>query len=103
MKYIVTESQKDMLVFNYIDSLLNDLYIVKDGSDAHIWLTKGDWEKSKRPIFSYYSETEELGILPSLIMGLSSFFSLNPTICINKFMDWFGDKFKQPVAKYYIM
>jgi hypothetical protein len=103
MKYIITESHIDKLLNDYIDGLFPEMYIVKDGVDGYVWSSKESWGNSERPVFSYYGITQEFGVLPSLIIELSSFFPLEYEESMDRLKNWFETKFDVPVKSTYIM
>lgn len=103
MKYIITESQIDKLLNDYIDGLFLDMYVVRDGTDGYVWLSKESWGNSKRPVFSYYGNLLELGVLASLVIELSSFFPLEYEESMDRLKNWFETKFDVPVKSTYIM
>lgn len=103
MKYIITESQIDKLLNDYIDGLFLDMYVVRDGTDGYVWLSKESWGNRERPKFSYYGITQEFGVLPSLIIELSSFFPLEYEESMDRLKNWFETKFDVPVKSTYIM
>lgn len=103
MKYIITESQIDKLIFDYLDNRLKDLYEVEDKAGRFVWDSKESWSNSSRPIFSFYTRTGYLGLLPNLIMELSSIFSLDPDDIIDMIILWVRDKTNLPISDFYIM
>jgi hypothetical protein len=103
MKYLITESQIERLIFDYLDNRLKNLYEVEDTSGKFVWDSKESWSNSSRPIFSFYTRTGYLGILPNLIMELSSIFSLDPDDIIDMIILWVRDKTNLPISDFYIM
>ena len=103
MKYIITESHIDKLLNDYINGLFPNMYVVRDGTDGYVWSSKESWGNSERPKFSYYGSTVELGILPSLVIELTSFFPLEYEESMNKLKHWFENKFDVLVKSIYIM
>lgn len=103
MKYIITESQIDKLIFDYLDNRLKDLYEVEDKAGRFVWDSKESWSNSSRPIFSFYTRTGYLGLLPNLITELSSIFSLDPDDIINMIILWYRNKSNLPISDFYIM
>ena len=103
MKYLITESQIDRLIFDYLDNRLKDLYEVEDKDGSFVWDSKKSWSNGSRPIFSFYTRTGYLGLSPNLVMELSSFFSLDPEDIINTIILWYEDKSNLSISDFYIM
>lgn len=103
MKYLITESQLDKLIFDYLDNRLKDLYEVDDNDSVFFWDSKDSWYNGSRPILSFYTKIGYFGLSPNLIMELSSFFSLDPEEIIKIIVLWFMDKTKLSVSDFYIM
>jgi hypothetical protein len=103
MKYLITESQTERLIFDYLDNRLKNLYEVEDKSGKFVWDSKESWSNSSRPIFSFYTRTGYLGLSPNLVMELSSFFSLDPDDVIDMLILWYGNKSKLSISDFYIM
>ena len=103
MKYLITESQIERLIFDYLDNRLKDLYKVEDKDGSFVWDSKESWSNRSRPIFSFYTRTGYLGLLPNLIMELSSIFSLDPDDIIDMIILWVRDKTNLPISDFYIM
>ena len=103
MKYVISESQINNLSYGYINTIFPNVYVNSDGSDLFVWSSKESWENSERPKFSYYGKTKELGILPNLIIELTSFFPFEYEESMDKLKYWFENKFEVPVKGIYIM
>jgi hypothetical protein len=73
MKYLITESQLDKVIFRYLDS--QDFIITKTG--ASIYFSYPEDESAQIQYGGNHSNNELCFIYKGLIEAISSFFSLN--------------------------
>jgi len=75
MKYIITESQINKLVYKYLNDL--DLYMIEDRGDYYFWSSKESWRNNDYVVISATHKREDCFISSGLLVEISSFFSLD--------------------------
>jgi hypothetical protein len=86
MKYLITESKLDSLIFRYLDN--QDFIQINYTYETYFVNSRGD----KSGVIKYDSQDDRCYIDFNLIDEVSSFFSLKETYSKNIIKEWVGNK-----------
>ena len=76
MKYLITESQLDNIIFKYLDS--QKFFTLKVDGDIYFWPSEVHWRNNlSYSIIAFHSKREDLYVSCDLITEISSFFSIS--------------------------
>lgn len=105
MKYIITESKLEQIIFEYLNSHFNKktIYKVKIDKDYFFWTSHDDYLNSSGLLFSYYSKRDELGISQKLKNEIEGMFGVDGWYCSQIISKWFESTFEFDVENYYII
>jgi len=90
MKYLITESQIDKIVYKYLNDL--DLYMIEDKGDYYFYTSKLSWSHSEYPIIAYHKNHDDCFISSSILTEIAGFFSLDLTTSLNVIDNWVENK-----------
>ena len=90
MKYLIAESQLENLIFRYLDNL--NLHKVEDKGDYYFWSSKESWESSEYVVISAYHKRKDCFVSSSLLVELSTFFSLELGVALSIIGEWVETK-----------
>ena len=99
MKYIITESQINKLVYKYLNDL--DLYMVEDRGDYYFWGSKESWNSGEYVLISVHRNHNDGFISSNLLVEVSSFFNLGLDDSLDIIGDWVRTKINTDVHKFY--
>jgi hypothetical protein len=99
MKYLITESQLDNIIFNYLDSL--DLYMVKYEGDYIFWDSKESWKSSGRVLISTHRSHKDCFVNSDFVVEISTFFSLGLEESLNIIGEWVKPKVDFDINYFY--
>lgn len=95
MKFIITESKLDGIIFDYLDGL--DLYMVEHGDNFLFFESD-----SPGPVLVVaYRSNNDCFISSDLVSEISNFFSLNMNISLEIIGRWVNTKIDFPVEEFY--
>jgi hypothetical protein len=90
MKYLITESQIDKIVYKYLNGL--DLYIIEDKGDYYFYTSKLSWSRGEFAIIAYHKNHDDCFISSSILTEIAGFFSLDLTTSLNVIDNWVENK-----------
>ena len=90
MKYLITESQIDKVIFKYLNNL--DLYMIEDKGDYYFYTSKLSWSHSEYPIIAYHKNHDDCFISSSILTEIAGFFSLDLNTSLNVIKNWVENK-----------
>jgi hypothetical protein len=86
MKYLITESQLDKVIFKYLNDL--DLYMIEDKGDYYFYTSKLSWSRGEFAIIAYHKNHDDCFISSSILTEIAGFFSLDLNTSLNVIKDW---------------
>ena len=95
MKYLITESQLDKLIFKYLDN--QDFIQTEMGNNLHFVNSEND----KYVQIRYNNNDSWCYINPNLVEEISSFFSLQPSDSEKVIVRWFEKTYQMSVEHIY--
>jgi hypothetical protein len=90
MKYLITESQLDNVIYIYLDNL--NLYRVEDRGDYYFWSSKESWKRSEYVVISATRKRKDCFVGSDLLSEISSFFSLDLESALSIISKWVETK-----------
>ena len=95
MKYLITESQLDRVIFKYLDN--QDFIQTEKGDNIHFVNSESD----KYVQIRYNNNDGWCYINPNLVEEISSFFSLQPSDSEKVIVRWFENTYQMSVEHIY--
>ena len=86
MKYLITESQIDKVIFKYLNNL--DLYMIEDKGDYYFYTSKLSWSRGEFAIIAYHKNYDDCFISSSILTEIAGFFSLDLNTSLYVIKDW---------------
>ena len=87
MKYIITESQLDNIIFNYLDS--KKFFALKVDGDIYLYPSERDWrEHLSYAIIAFHSKNDDCYISCELVTEVSTFFSMSLVSSLSIISKW---------------
>ena len=96
MKYLITESQINKLVYKYLNDL--DLYMIEDRGDYYFWSSKESWLNRGNVLISTHRSNNDCFISSDLVSEISNFFSLDMNSAILLISGWVSGKVRFDVG-----
>ena len=90
MKYLITESQFDKVIFKYLD--YQDFYKMKYQYGYVFWDSKESWESGGYISINANRVNKECFVNSDLVVEVSSFFSLDLETALNIIGEWVKTK-----------
>ena len=90
MKYLITESQFDKVIFKYLDN--QDFYKMKYQYGYVFWDSKESWESGGYISINANRVNKECFVNSDLVVEVSSFFSLDLETSLNIIGEWVKTK-----------
>ena len=90
MKYLITESQFDKVIFKYLDN--QDFYKMKYQYGYVFWGSKESWESGGYISINANRVNKECFVNSDLVVEVSSFFSLDLETALNIIGEWVKTK-----------
>ena len=105
MKYLITESQLDKVIFNYLNGYVEKDLVksVEHNGDYFFWINESAFLNNSGLLFSFWTQRGEFGIQRKLRDNLVQLFGLNPLDANQMISKWFEKTFELDVESYYIM
>ncbi len=102
MKYIITESQIDNIVFKYLNT--QDFYHREDGGGHYFFESESSYKDNQYAKIAYYYMSEDCYISSDILTEVAEFFSLDLYTSLNVISNWvenkIGIKIKYPYSDY---
>jgi hypothetical protein len=86
MKYLITQSQLDNIIFRYLDK--RGLYKLRYTNGYVFWGSKESWESGGNIIISAYRDRNEGFVSSDLLVEVATVFSLELTDSLNIIGEW---------------
>jgi len=86
MKYLITQSQLDSIIFRYLDK--RGLYKLRYPNGYVFWGSKESWENGGNIIISVYRDRSECFVNSDLLVEVATVFSLELTDSLNIIGEW---------------
>ena len=99
MKYLITESQIDKVIFKYLNNL--DLYMIEDKGDYYFYTSNLSWGHSEYPIIAYHKNHDDCFISSSILTEVAEFFSLDLESSLFIIAKWVENKLGIEASKPY--
>jgi hypothetical protein len=100
MKFLITESQLDNIIFKYLDSL--KFFALKDGGDIYLYPSETHWrEHLSYSIIAFHRKYDDCYVSCDLITEISNMFSpsLEDSLLIVK--EWFEYNYDVKIGRAY--
>ena len=102
MKYLITESQLDNIIFDYLDA--QDFYHREDGGGHYFFESELSYKDNQYATIAYYYMSEDCYISSDILTEVAGFFSLNLTRSLMIIAKWvegkIGIEIKDPYSDY---
>ena len=102
MKYLITESQLDNIIFDYLDT--QDFYHREDGGGHYFFESERSYKDNQYPTIAYYDMSEDCFISSDILTEVAEFFSLSLTRSLMIIAKWvegkIGIEIKYPYSDY---
>jgi hypothetical protein len=100
MKYLITESQLDNIIFKYLDSL--KFFALKDAGDIYLYPSETHWrEHLSYAIIAFHIKYRDCYVSCSLITEISNIFSTSLEDSLNIVKEWFEYNYDVKIGKSY--
>jgi hypothetical protein len=90
MKYIITESQIDSIVFKYLDA--QDFYHREDGGGHYFYESERSYKDNEYSKIAYFSMGQDCFISSDILTEVAEFFSLELTQSLMIIAEWVEGK-----------
>jgi hypothetical protein len=102
MKYLITESQIDSIVFKYLNT--QDFYHREDGGGHYFFESERSYKDNQYAKIAYYYMSDDCYISSDILTEVAEFFSLNLTRSLMIIAKWvegkIGIEIKYPYSDY---
>ncbi len=102
MKYLITESQLDNIIFDYLDN--QDFYHREDGGGHYFFESERSYKDNQYATIAYYYMSEDCYISSDILTEVAGFFSLSLTRSLMIIAKWvegkIGIEIKYPYSDY---
>jgi len=98
MKYIITESKLENIIFKYLDS--KDLYLLSTVNSRHFFPSRKSIDDGEYPIISYDNKNKDCFISSAFVEDVSSLFSIDPEYSLKVISEWVGNKLDVEIESY---
>ena len=101
MKYLITESQRDKMVFKYLNLL--DLYMIEHKGDYIFWTSEEAWRSGdySNVLISAHRRHNDCFISSDLLEQVSSFFSFELKESLDIIGEWVKSKVDFDINYFY--
>ena len=86
MKYLITESQFDKVIFKYLDN--QDFYHHEVGGGHYFFESERSYKDNQSPTISYYDMSQDCYISSDILTEVAEFFSLPLTQSLMIIAKW---------------
>jgi hypothetical protein len=98
MKYIITESKLENLIYKYLD--LKDLYVVGETRNVYFFPSRKSWDDGEYPIISYDDKRKDCFVSSTFVEDVCSLFSIDPEYSLKVISEWVGNKLDVEIESY---
>ena len=98
MKYIITESKLENIIFKYLDS--KDLYLLSTVNSRHFFPSRKSRDDGEYPIISYDKIDKHSFISSTFAEDVCSLFSIDPEYSLKVISEWVGNKLDVEIESY---
>jgi len=99
MKYLITESQFDNLIFGYLDGL--NLFKIEDRGDSYFWESESSWKRSQYPLISTHVKYDDAFVSCDLITEISNFFPVSLDASLELVGKWVESRHDLKLSRFY--
>ena len=99
MKYLITESRLDKVIFKYLDNL--NLYKIEYIGDYYFWRSKESWYINDYVLISASRKRKDCFVVSDLLSEISSFFSLDLESALLIISKWVETKVNFEITYHY--
>ena len=86
MKYLITESQLDNIIFRYLD--MQNFYKIRYAGVYVFWESKKTWESGGNILISANRDRSECFVNSDLLVEVATMFSLELSNCLDIIGEW---------------
>jgi hypothetical protein len=98
MKYIITESKLENIIFKYLDS--KDLYLLSTVNSRHFFYSRKSIDDGEYPIISYDNKNKDCFVSSAFVEDVCSLFSIDPEYSLKVISEWVGNKLDVEIESY---
>jgi len=98
MKYIITESKLENIIFKYLDS--KDLYLLSTVNSHHFFYSRKSIDYGQYPIISYDNKNKDCFVSSTFAEDVCSLFSIDPEYSLKVISEWVGNKLDVEIESY---
>ena len=98
MKYLITESRLENLIYKYLD--LKDLYVDSGYRNVYFFLSRKSWEDNEYPIITYNGTHKDCFVSSTFVEDVCSLFSIDPEYSLKVISEWVGNKLDVEIESY---
>lgn len=91
MKYIITESKLENLIFDYLDN--QNFYVIHHMGDIYFSESEQDWKSGGYAIIGYHKKHNDVFISSELIEKISNIFGLDINYVMDIINNWIMYKY----------
>jgi hypothetical protein len=99
MKYLITESQLDNIIFKYLD--MQNFYKMRYAKGYIFWESKEVWESGGNILISAYRDYNEGFVNSDLLVEVASIFSLELTDSLDVIGEWVKTQIDFDIAEFF--
>jgi hypothetical protein len=98
MKYLITESRLENLIYKYLES--KGLYLLSTVNTHHFFYSRKSIDDGEYPIISYDNKRKDCFVSSDLVGEISSLFSIDPEYSLKVISEWVGNKLDVEIESY---
>jgi len=99
MKYLITESQLDNIIFRYLD--MQNFYKMKYTGGYVFWESKEIWESGGNILITAHRDRSECFVNSDLLVEVASMFSLELNDSLNVIGAWIKTQIDFDIAEFF--
>ena len=98
MKYLITESRLENLIYKYLD--MKDLYLLSTVNSRHFFPSRKSIDDGEYPIISYDKKNKDCFVSSAFVEDVCSLFSIDPEYSLKVISEWVGNKLDVEIESY---
>jgi hypothetical protein len=98
MKYLITESRLENLIYKYLD--MKDLYLLSTVNSRHFFYSRKSIDDGEYPIISYDKKNKDCFVSSAFVEDVCSLFSIDPEYSLKVISEWVGNKLDVEIESY---